>query len=440
MLDLNLRNTFKELPSTAWQALKDYFAGLKLFFNRKNWSHSMVFIVTLSIFLILALSQALLPIIFFDPIFGIIPAIRNVVFIAFLGGCGAFVGFLFLGLIAFFSVGRKSLYESRFRHTISPLIIVTFSLLFISVVPTSLRFFPNLSRYIFGQDGLFELVFRGCWVVLVFFQVILLGYTIIKTIKWISGYLNISELRTPTRKNLVILVLLLLLTPIAIVGWFFVIIGLMIPPHSPPDIPIYLPSYVRWLLSQSPWEYAQYLLIVFPIVAISAAVMLLRNRPRVAVAIACFGNLYPVLVYYYRLRVIQYFLFWDNILTGVAAAPFKGYGFFEMILLLVTFALVLLGAAKLQRNISPNPFGLFGMMIGSLVFAISWVVEAYNPMIGIEYYGMITSALSAFLALVVFIVLPIAYGIYQMKRLALKEERDMPIDQQSEIFEANFGD
>lgn len=163
--------------------------------------------------------------------------------------------------------------------------------------------------------------------------------------------------------------------------------------------------------------------MVCPIVAIVAAIVLWRRLPQVSLALASFGILYPVLVYYYRFRVIQYFYNWSDIIAAVTS-PVQGSVFIEMALLLVTFALALLGAAKLQRGVSPNPFGLFAVMIGVLVFVLSWVLYVDVPVFGLEYYGMITAALSALLAVFVFVILPIAYSIYRWKRFPpIKEEK-----------------
>ncbi len=423
---MNLIETIRKLPSEAWQALKNYFAGLRLFFNRENLSHSIVFLVTMLFFLIFAMFQR--PIRNFAIEAGITEGIFiiNIVTVVYLAGVGAFVGFLLLGFIGVFTRGRRILYESRIRHFMSPLFIGGFITLFVFVLPPLLRNNGIFWFLLHGQEGslgVFQMIFLGCWVVFVFLQVILLGYTIVKSIKWLSGYLQVPETKWNIRKYWVPLIILLILIPIAIWGWFPIVYSLMIIPRPPPVIPeIPIPSYVRILLQQSPLDYLSYLLMVFPIVAMVAAIVLWRRLPQVSLALASFGILYPVLVYYYRFRVIQYFYNWSDIIAAVTS-PVQGSVFIEMALLLITFALALLGAAKLQRGVSPNPFGLFAVMIGVLVFVLSWVLYVDVPVFGLEYYGMITAALSALLAVFVFVILPIAYSIYRWKRFPpIKEE------------------
>ncbi len=85
---------------------------------------------------------------------------------------------------------------------------------------------------------------------------------------------------------------------------------------------------------------------------------------------------------------------------------------------MVAFLMTLQGTAKLQRNVSPNPFGLFALMIGALIGALAWIL---NPPLGtgiwfgVETFGMISAALSAFLAIFVFAALPVAYGIIHLR-------------------------
>ena len=342
----------------------------------------------------------------------------NIVTVVYLAGIGAFVGFLLLGFIGVFSSGRKVLYESRVRHFMSPLIIGGLIILFVFILPPLLRDNGIFVFLLYGQAGslgFFQMIFLGCWVVFVFLQVILLGYTVVKSVKWLSGYLHVPETKRNIRKYWVPFIILVILIPIAIWGWFPIVYTLMIIPRPPPVIPaIPIPSYVRLLLEQSPLDYLTYLLMVFPIVAIVAAIVLWRRLPQVSLALASFGIFYPVLVYYYRFRVIQYFHNWSDIIAAVTS-PDQGSVFVEMALLLITFALALLGAAKLQRGVSPNPFGLFAVMIGVLVFVLSWVLFVDVPVFGLEYYGMITAALSALLAVFVFVILPFAYSIYRWK-------------------------
>jgi hypothetical protein len=133
--------------------------------------------------------------------------------------------------------------------------------------------------------------------------------------------------------------------------------------------------------------------------------------------VASFGLLYPALVYYYRFRVTQYFINWSFLPETGFISPLPNAGFFQILLLLLTFALVLLGAAKIQQNVSPNPFGLFAIMVGTVVFVLFWVIiPDYAIGLGVEYFGMIGSALSAFLALIVFVVLPIIYAVYRIRK------------------------
>ncbi len=432
---MNLIDTIKKLPSEAWQALKNYFAGLRLFFNRENWSHSIVFLGTMTFFLIFAMFQRPIRNLVIEA--GLTGGIFfvNIVTVVYLAGIGAFVGFLLLGFIGVFAQGRKVLYESRIRHFMSPLIIGGFIILFVIILPPLLRDNGIFWFLLYGQEGslgVFQMLFLGCWVVFVFLQVILLGYTVVKSIKWLSGYLQVPEANRNIRKYWVPFIILVILIPIAIWVWFPIVYTFMIIPRPPPVIPaIPIPSFVRLLLEQSPLDYLSYLLIVFPIVVIVAGIVLWRRLPQVSLALTSFGIFYPALVYYYRFRVIQYFHNWSDIIAAVTS-PVQGSAFVEMALLLITFALALLGAAKLQRGVSPNPFGLFAVMIGVLVFVLSWVLFVEVPVFGLEYYGMITAALSALLAVFVFVILPIAYSIYRWKRFPPTLEEKSPTFELSE--------
>ncbi len=425
-----MSESIRKLPSTAWQALKDYFAGLQLFFNRENWTHSLVFILTLGLFVVVALLQQPLRIIFIDPISGVNPVLVNSMQIAFIAGCGAFFGFLLLGLIALIPAGRRLIFESRTRHLVSPLVIAISTLLFIFVIPPVLRFYPNLWDLILGRDGVFPIVFRVSWMIIIFLQVILMGYTVVKAIKWLAEYFGIPEKNPPRSRYWILIAFNIVLTPILIWVWNPVVFTIMIDglrAHpNPPTIP--LEWFVLWLLSVSPGEYVVYLWLVFPIVAITVAVVLWRRLPSVSFALGAFGMFYPAFVYYYRFRVIQYFINWSWITHTGVVLPFRNYGLFQIVLLLLTFILVLLGAAKLQRSVTPNPFPLFAIMVGTVVFALSWaLIPDYSILFGTEYLGMYTAALSAFLALFVFLILPIAYGTYRMKKFpAISIEVEAP--------------
>jgi hypothetical protein len=187
------------------------------------------------------------------------------------------------------------------------------------------------------------------------------------------------------------------------------------PGSNPPNIP--LPDFVFWLLGLVPGEFLLYLLILCPVVIIVAIIVLWWRFPSVAIAVASFGLLYPALVYYYRFRVTQYFINWSLLPETGFISPLPNAGIFQILLLLLTFALVLLGAAKIQRNVSPNPFGLFAIMVGTVVFVLFWVIiPDYAIGFGVEYFGMIGSALSAFLALIVFVILPIIYAVYHIHK------------------------
>ncbi|MFX1318167.1 MAG: hypothetical protein ACFE9D_05990 [Promethearchaeota archaeon] len=416
---MGIVDSLRQLPSAAWQAIKDYFAGLRLFFNRENWSHSITFIITLSLFLILAVVQRPLRFILWDPISGVHPGVVNSVRVMALGGCGAFIGFLFLGFLGVFRKGQQLLFQSRFRHAISPLMIVSSALFFIFLLPPLLIRFPNAMNVMFGANGLFFTIFTWSWIIMIFLQVILLGYTIVKSTKWLTEYTGIPAKQPPKWKYGLILSPMLILIPILILAWFPVVFAIMVngfrPGDNPPPIP--LPNFVLWLLSLVPGDFLVYLLLISPIVIIIAVLALWRRYPSVAMAIASFGFLYPALVYYYRFRVIQYFINWSFLPETTSIAPLPNAGFFQILLLLLTFVLVLLGAAKIQRNVSPNPFGLFAIMVGTIVFLLFWVIiPDYAIGFGVEYIGMIGSALSALLALIVFAILPISYASYRIHK------------------------
>ncbi len=415
---MSISDSLRELPSAAWKALKDYFAGLRLFFNRENWSHSVTFIITLGIFIVLALIQQPLRVITWEPVTGVSQGVVNSVRVMVFGGCGAFVGFLLLALIAISKKGQHLLFQSWFRHASSPLMIIGWALVFIFLLPPIFIHYPNFMFAIFGPNGLFFTVFTWSWIIIIFLQVILLGYTIVKSTKWLIEYAGIPTSQPSTRKYWAALILLLILIPIAIIAWYPIILAIMLnglrPGENPPLVP--LPDFVLWLLNLIPGQFRYYLLLVSPVIMILAVIVLFRRFPSVAIALTGFGSLYPALVYYYRLRVNQYFINWSYI-TQVGFRPLANSGLFQMFLLILTFALVLLGAAKLQQNISPNPFGLFALMIGTIVFVLFWVIiPDFAIAFGVEYFGMVGSALSAFLAIIVFFLLPIGYTIYRLKQ------------------------
>ena len=421
---MELKASIKELPSTAWQALKDYFAGLRLFFNRENWGHSMVFIGTLTFFIITSLIQSPLRVFFYDPVTGIHPAVTNSLRIAFFAGCGAFTGFLLLGFLAIFKTGQQILFKSRIRHLLSPIVIVGFAFLFSFVVSGMFFYFPAVAEWLFGLNGLYNLVFRGSWILIVFFQVILLGYTIVKAVKWLAEYLGVPPQKMQTTKYWLVVPFSMVLIPLLIWAWYPLIFAVMINGQRPgptlPDLTLSLP--VLWLLNLLPYEYVVYLWTVCPIVIVVTAIILWKRLPSVSIAVAIFGMAYPALVYYYRFRVNQYFINWSWLTSTSIIPPFRNFGLFEMGLLILTFLLVLLGTAKLQQNISPNPFGLYALMIGTLIFVLSWVlVSEHTIHQGVEYFGMIGSALSAFVAVITFIVLPIAYGAYRIRHASPEE-------------------
>ena len=415
---MGLQASIKELPSTAWHALKDYFAGLRLFFNRENWGHSIVFTGTLGFFIITSLIQSPLRLFFFDPATGIHPGITNSLRIAFFAGCGAFTGFLLLGFLAIFKTGQQILFRSRIRHLISPLVVVGFAFLFSFVISGMFYYSPSLADWLFGLNGIYNFVFRGSWILIVFFQVILMGYTIVKAVKWLTEYLGVPLQKMRTAQYWLVVPFSMVLIPLLIWAWYPLIFAVMIngqrPGPTPPDLTLSLP--VLWLLNLFPYEYVVYLWTLCPIVIAVTAIILWKRLPSVSIAVAIFGMVYPALVYYYRFRVNQYFINWSWLTSASIIPPFRNFGLFEMGLLILTFLLVLLGAAKLQQNISPNPFGLYALMIGTLIFVLSWVlVSEHTIHHGVEYFGMIGAALSAFVAVITFIVLPIVYGAYRIR-------------------------
>jgi hypothetical protein len=431
---MDLSKSLRQLPSAAWQALKDYFAGLRLFFNRENWSHSVTFIITLGLFIILALIQQPLRFVLWDPVFGLHQVVINSMRVMVMGGCGVFVGFLLLGCLAIFKKGQTTLFQSRFRHTVSPIVIIIMFLIFVFLLPQVAYRFPNLIVAIFSPTGLFFTIFTWSWIILIFLQVILLGYTIVKSVKWLVEYTGLPEIQAPVTKYWVIVIVLLIFIPVFILGWFPIVFTFMIDGLQPGPTPpaVSLPPFVLLLLNLVPGEYSFLLLLVTPIIIIVVAIAVYRRLPSVGVALASFGLLYPALVYYYRLRVNQYFINWSYLPDIGYRPPFANFGILQVLLLILTFAFVLLGAAKLQRNVSPNPFGLFAIMVGTMVFVLFWVIiPEYLLVIGVEYFGMIGSALSAFLALLVFIILPISYTIYRISQMPKRELSEETVEKNS---------
>ena len=424
---MGLQANVKQLPSTAWQALKDYFAGLRLFFNRENWGHTVVFIGTLVFFMITALIQSPLRLFFFDPVTGIHPGVTNSLRVSFFAGCGAFTGFLLLGFLALLKPGQRLLFSSRFRHLISPLVVIGLAFLFTFVISGLFIYAPNLAEWLFGLNGIYNLVFRGAWILIIFFQVILMGYTIVKAVKWLAEYLGVPPLKTKTARYWLVLGFSIVLIPLLIWAWYPLVFAIMIngqrPGPTPPDLSLSLP--VIWLLNLLPFEYVVYLWLVCPVIITVTAIILWKRLPSISIAVALFGMVYPALVYYYRFRVNQYFINWSWLTTISVIPPFRNFGLFEMGLLILTFILVLLGAAKLQQNISPNPFGLYALMNGTLIFVLSWVlVSDYTIHQGVEYFGMIGAALSALVGLITFIMLPIAYATYRIRQV--RQEPELP--------------
>ncbi len=147
---------------------------------------------------------------------------------------------------------------------------------------------------------------------------------------------------------------------------------------------------------------------------ITALVLLWRRDPKIALATAGFGVLFPALVYYYFFRVFQFFIRWEQIQTGFTPVPFPASWVFELGLFILAFLMVLQGAAKTQRNISPNPFPLFALMVGTLVFSCSWIFSEFagplEILVHVELLNMSASAFSAILAVTVFIIIPVIYA------------------------------
>lgn len=406
--------------------MKDYFSGLGLFFNRQTWSHGAIFIVILAFFLCFHIFQKFTVILFLSLV-SIIPTIGNVFVLIYLSGCGIFIGFLLLGVIAITGQGRYLLYKSRFRHLMSPLVIGGFILLFITVVPIIINIVPaalketTLAWFIIGPNGVFDIVFRACWVVMVFLQVILFGLTIIKGLKWIWSYVKVPEFHGTAAKYRIGTIVQLLLIPIAILFWlplFYILLIGAEPVVTLPPMPLLaLPENLRWLLTLSVFDYRLLLWLLTPIVIIVTLVGLWRGRAQLALALAGFGILYSALIFYYRYRVYQYFINWVYIILGLYPRPNIGSGLFEILMILITFLMCLQGIAKYQRDISPNPFGLFALMIGTLVFFQIWMLNpTTQAWLLIESFSMFSAALSAFLATVVFAALPIGYTIYRLRR------------------------
>ncbi len=424
---MTLGATLKNLPSAAWRALRDYFSGLGLFFNRKNWSHAVVFMLTLIFFIGFQLLQPNLRLLYFIAEF--IPVITNVVLFVYFAGTGIFVGYLLLFMIALIKPGRRLLYESRTRHLISPFVIGGFIIFFVTVIPFFLH--PSHAIIPFPQfREYFNLVFLLCWIIFVLLQVVLVGFTIVKGLKWFFGYIQVPTTNGKMARHTAVAIFLLILIPLAIEWWFQILYNLLIGGRTEilPILIDIVPPIVILLRSQGVFNFSNYLLFLSPIVFIMTGILLYRRHPRISLSIAGFGVIYPAMVYFYRFRVIQYFRNWTLILLNQAPEPNPFSGIFEMALLLLTFAFALQGTAKLQREVSPNPFGLFAMMVGTLIFALSWIIDPnYQLWVGVEYYGMLSAALSALLAIAVFTIIPIGYGIYRMRKAAaeLKEYGDI---------------
>jgi len=417
---------WKHFPVAVFKALKGYFAGLGFFFNRQNWSHGMVFVVTIVFFAGYRAIQPLLKWLYSTSIIDLPALIVNIGLVVFFGGSGAFLAFLFLGLLAVPARGRHLLYESRLRHLISPLVVGGFVFSFIL-----LRRSPFWAPF-FASGGPFQLVFNFCWLIMMLLQVIIIGYSVVKAIKWIWRYIHVPETNSRSKSSIAGAAILVLLIPVAILLSMPLLRLIMFGPappalSAPPHLEI--PWYVRLLLSLDAVDYQTYLLILCPVVAVAAAILLWKRRAQAALALAGFGSAYPVLVYYYRFRVVQYYLIWDAVRLSLAPQPFYGSGAFELTLLMITFLMTLQGTAKLQRNVSPNPFGLFALMVGAVIGAMAWIL---NPpagtsfWFGVETFGMISAALSAFLAVFVFAALPVAYGVYHLRHTALPTTAHKP--------------
>lgn len=422
---MSILSSLKHLPSAAFNALKGYFAGLGFFFNRQNWSHGVVFIATIVFFASYRLIQPWLKWLYSTSGIDLPTLITGIGLVVFFGGSGAFLAFLFLGLLAVPTRGRHLLYKSRLRHLVSPLVVGLFVFGFSQVVPLFLLRRNPLWALLFQSDGLFPLSFNLCWLIMLLLQVIVIGYSVVKAIKWLWKYIHVPETNGRSKSSVAGAAVLVFLVPVAIPLWVpllrLIMFGPVPPPVSAPP-PLAIPWFVGLLLSLDAVDYLTYLLILCPVVMVAAGILLGKHRPQAALALAGFGSAYPVLVYYYRFRVVQYYFVWDSVRLGSAPQPFFSSAFFEVALLVVAFLMTLQGTAKLQRNVSPNPFGLFALMIGALIGAMAWIL---NPpagtsfWFGVETFGMISAALSAFLAVFVFAALPVAYGILHLRHTSL---------------------
>ena len=447
VLNLGIVESIKGFPSAVINALKDYFSGLGLFFNRKTWSHGVIFIVILAVFLAFHIFQRWLVSVF-QTIVIIIPTINNVLSLIYLSGCGVFVGFLLLGAIALTSKGRNLLYQSRFRHLVSPLVISGFILFFITIIPFIFSFFPAspiraITYFIVGPSGFLNYVYSGCWVTMVILQVVLLGFTIVTTLKWFWSYVKVPEYQGTATKHRIGTVLLLFLVPLVIFFWPF-LVYLVLVGVDPPFQIIYwdlggLPIFFQvllgfdrilyqlfyWVLSPvhlvGPiwWFGYGYQLLLWsltPVVFATSLVVLWRGRSQLALALAGFGVLYSALVFYYHYRVYQYFINVIYIATNADPRSYIGTMVFEIVLILITFLMCLQGVAKYQREYSANPFGLFALMIGTLLFFQVWMISPGLPAwFQLESFSLVSAALSALIASTTFIMLPIAYGFFRLR-------------------------
>ncbi len=429
--------------------MKDYFSGLSLFFNRQTWSHGVIFIVVLAFFLVFHIFQRLLVTVF-QIIIVFIPTISNVVALVYLSGCAVFVGFLFLGLIALTSRGRNLLYESRIRHTISPLVIGGFLLFFIIVIPSIISMTPaplkeiSLTWLIIGPNGVLALLYRGCWVAMILLQVVLLGFTIIQSVKWVWSYVKVPEFSGTAVRHRIGTGLLLLLVPLVIFVWPFIVSSLLIgtsPPFeiTPPNLSS-LPVYIQWLITFDLTLYKVFLMVVpplntfipiywlgsgyqlllwtiSPVIFAASIIVLWRGRSQLSLALAGFGVLYSSLVFYYHYRVYQYFINWMYIQLSLSPRPNIGTAILEIVMILITFLMCLQGIAKYQQDISANPFGLFALMIGTLVFFQIWMISpGPTAWMQVESFSMASAALSTLLASLTFAALPVAYSVFKLKR------------------------
>ncbi|MFX1474344.1 MAG: hypothetical protein ACFFCO_02555 [Promethearchaeota archaeon] len=452
---MGIGESIRGFPAAALKAVKDYFTGLGLFFNRQTWSHGVVFIVVLAFFLVFHIFQRLL-VSFFQAIVSLVPTVGNIVALIYLSGCAVFLGFLLLGVIAITSWGRNLLYTSRFRHVISPLVIGGLILFFITVIPFIISRTPasiketSLTWLLVGQNGMLNFVYRGCWIVMVFLQVVLIGYTVIKSLKWLWSYVKAPEYRGTAVKHRIGTILILLLVPVVIFVWPILISLLLIGinPLDPSFIsssselssfPVFnqLPFYVQWLITFDSTlckvfltgfpllgavipeffgrGYQLLLLFISPVIFITSIIVLWRGRSQLALALASFGVLYSALVFYFHYQVYQYFLNWLYIWSSSSPRPQIGTAIFEIAMILITFLMCLQAVAKYQRDVSPNPFGLFALMIGTLVFFQMWMI---NPgpaaWMEVEAFSMASAALSTLLATITFAALPLGYSIFRL--------------------------